>query len=548
MIMREHGPTRSQMSSAPDSTTADLQQTVADLRRRLSESRCRLGERTAERDEAQAREAAIAEVLGFINSSPGHLEPVFDAMVERAARLCEADEAALRTFDGSLLHLVATHGEPGVFEELMRLGPSHPDGLYEAIALGEPLTHIIDVCETEAFRTNVRARERLELRRIRSWLAVALRRDGALLGVINVHRHTVRPFTDKQIALLQNFAAQAVIAIENARLLTETQEALEQQTATAEVLQVINSSPGELAPVFDAMLDKATRVCAAEAGVLCTYDGERFWPVAHRGFGEFPRDPIRSHPETGTGRLARGEDIVHILDSAIGAPLEARDPGRLALVRLGGARTQLAAALRKEGRLLGSFTIWRREVRPFSEKQIALLQNFAAQAVIAMENARLITETREALEQQTATAEVLQVINSSPGDLAPVFDAMLEKALKLCDAAFGVLWTGDGESYRAAALRGVPPVYAEFVTREPRGRRPGGPLGRLARGEPLVHIPDTSASTPDETGRTLDGLGGIRTLLAVPLRKDGAMLGAFTLYRQEVRPFSEKQIALLQNF
>ena len=157
-------------------------------------------------------------------------------------------------------------------------------------------------------------------------------------------------------------------------------------------------SPGELKPVFDAMLEKAIRVCDAEAGVLCTYDGEYFTPVAHRGVDYFPTDPIRSHPETGAGRLARGEDVVHILDSASGAPVDDGDPGRLALLQWGGIRTQVAAALRTDRGLIGSFTIWRRQVRPFSEKQMALLQNFAEQAVIAMENARLITETREALE------------------------------------------------------------------------------------------------------------------------------------------------------
>src|SRR5437868_7674949 len=228
--------------TALDDAATDLRQRIAALRRELDE-------RTAERDEALAQQAATAEVLQVINASPGDLAPVFDAMVERAVQLCEADEAAVRTFDGEWLHLVAAYGEPGVFDRLQQLGPSRPDGLYGSLAHGERVTHIADVREAEAFRHNERARERLELRNIRSWLAVALQKDGALLGVINVHRHALRPFSQKQIALLQNFAAQAVIAMENARLITETREALDQQTATAEVLQIINFSPGDLAPV-----------------------------------------------------------------------------------------------------------------------------------------------------------------------------------------------------------------------------------------------------------------------------------------------------------
>jgi PAS domain S-box-containing protein len=199
--------------------------------------------------------------------------------------------------------------------------------------------------------------------------------------------------------------------------------------------------------------------------------------------------------------------------------------------------------------LLGALAVYRKEARPFSDRQIALLQNFAAQAVIAMENARLLTETREALEQQTGTAEVLQVINSSPGDLAPVFDSMLEKGMRLCEAAFGVLWTLVGDAYRAAALRGVPPEFAEFVVNQRRGPEPDTALGQLASGESFVHVTDvTGRQTTSEIARKLEELGGIRTLLAAPLRKDGALLGAFHLYRQEVRPFTDKQIALLQNF
>src|SRR5262249_23794988 len=244
---------------------------------------------------------------------------------------------------------------------------------------------------------------------MRSGVSVALRKDNALLGAVTVYRQDVRPFTDKQIALLQNFAAQAGMARENGRLLTETREALEQQTATAEVLQVINSSPGDLAPVFDAMLEKAVRLCDSAFGMMSTWDGERIHRVAWHGIPaeqvEAMRQSFSPSPGTPGYRIARGEDVVCIADLVedATAPPTLVQPG---------ARSYALVALRLDGKLLGAITIFRREVLPFTDKQIALLQNFAAQAVIAMENARLLTETREALEQQTATAEVLQVINS----------------------------------------------------------------------------------------------------------------------------------------
>ena len=231
-----------------------------------------------------------------------------------------------------------------------------------------------------------------------------------------IYRQEVRPFTDKQIALLQNFAGQAVIAMENARLISETQEALDQQTATTEVLQVINSSPGNLAPVFDTMLEKATRLSDAAFGVMQVYDGAQFRTVATRSMppalAEFllhtPRQPT---PHSAVSRILEGEDFVHFEDMTCEPAFLSGDPRQQAFVELGGTRTYVAVALRKDDRLLGTIATYRQEVRPFSDKQIALLQNFAAQAVIAMENARLITETREALEQQTATADILRIIS-----------------------------------------------------------------------------------------------------------------------------------------
>jgi len=529
----------------PDDTRIDLRQAVAELRRQLES-------RTAERDEALAREAALAEVVQVINSSPGDLEPVFDAILERALRVCEAAFGFITTYDGEHFHTMAGRGLPPPFAEILRIPYRPPQGApAQRLIDGESFVQIADVLEEEGTAQGLTpVRRALVQAGGHTFLTVALRKEGVLLGCIVIYRREVWPFTDKQIALLENFAAQAVIAMENARLITETREGLEQQTATAEVLQVINSSPGDLAPVFDAILEKAHTLCGAAHGSLQLYDGENLQAVATRAvsnkFAEVLRQGYRAADSPGSRALIEGKPFIQIADSA-----EVDHPVFRRAAQLSGIRTVLFVPLRKDDAFLGLISAARQEVRPFTDKQITLLQNFAAQAVIAMENARLITETREALEQQTATAEVLQVINSSPGDLAPVFQAMLQKAHMLCKASFGALMTYDGERFQPVAHQGTPAPFREFLASGIRPK-PGDPFGRMVEGSALSHIHDLSevaARYPgDPLPRAAADLGGIRTLLVVPLRKDGALLGVITAYRQEVRPFTEKQIALLQNF
>ena len=332
----------------------------------------------------------------------------------------------------------------------------------------------------------------------------------------------------------------------------ERDEALEQQTATAEVLQVINASPGDLAPVFDAILEKAHRLCGAETGSLVTYDGERFRALATHGYPEeYAAVLHQPFPASTFHRaLLDGEQLVHLADTTAIEWGPGNEAFRRA-IETSGAGSALLVPLRKDDALLGLISAGRKEVRAFTEKQIALLQNFAAQAVIAMENARLITKTREALEQQTATAEVLQVINSSPGDLVPVFDTILDNALRLCDATHGHVWRVEGQQAHAMASRGDARFIASMQQESPTDLRSGRPLTRLARGEDVVRLPD---ATKEELYRThhayrefIDA-SGIRSGVMVALRKDEALLGAIVVHRQEVLPFTDKQIALLQNF
>jgi len=323
------------------------------------------------------------------------------------------------------------------------------------------------------------------------------------------------------------------------RLTAELHEALEQQAATTEILEVINSSPGDLAPIFDAILQKALRLCGATHGHVFTIEREVGRAVAARGEPEFvewllQREPVRPGPGSIAYRMAQGESVIQIPDSTDTDEYRARTDLR-ELIDKSGVRTTLGIALRSEKGLLGVIFVNRREVRPFSEKQIALLENFAAQAVIAMENARLLTETREALEQQTATAEVLQVINSSPGDLTPVFDTILEKAHTLCGAAHGIMMIREEEKFRTVAFNGVRQAFVDAIRQLDTMRPPDGSgPARLIQGEQIVHFPDLQAESflqnaRPQLRRAIE-IGDVRTTLMVPLRKDGAVIGIITAF------------------
>src|SRR5262245_33772123 len=309
------------------------------------------------------------------------------------------------------------------------------------------------------------------------------------------------------------------------------------------------------------MLAKAMRLCEAAFGVLWSYDGKYFQAVATRGvssaeFLEFLRGPQLPGPETALGRILAGEHLVHMEDQSDSDAYRIGSPLRRAFVDLGGARSGLVLGLRKDGALLGVFTIYRQEVRPFTKKQIRLVENFGAQAVIAIENARLLNELRdrtaelgESLDQQTATSEVLGVISSSPGELKPVFQAMLANATRLCEAHFGILYRYDGNVFHAVALQDVAPAFADHLRREPPRPSSGNALGRLLETKRPIHIADVKAEPAFlAVGTAAFELGGARTYLIVPMLKNEGLIGAISIYRQDVRPFTDKQIAFVTSF
>jgi two-component system, NtrC family, sensor kinase len=325
----------------------------------------------------------------------------------------------------------------------------------------------------------------------------------------------------------------------------QLKEALEQQRATSEVLQVIAASPGDLEPVFRTMLENAIRVCDARFGTLFRYDGELLYPLARVGtpaaLADFQRQrgPFRPQPGTLNHRALQTAQVAHSADYA-------NEPNSGNAAKLGDARSTVAVPMRKGDRLVGTIVIYRQEVRPFSDKEIELVESFANQAVIAIENTRLLNELRESLQQQTATSQVLGIISSSPGELQPVFDAMLENATRICEAKFGTLYRYDGERFYHAAGSGTPAALLEV--QKQMGRfvpEPGTLMHRVMQTKTVAHSTDYAA----EANLGLSAkFGGARSTVVVPMLKENELVGAFAIYRQEVRAFTTKQIELLTNF
>jgi GAF domain-containing protein len=521
--------------------------------------RKQLGQKTRELHEAREQQAATAEVLRVINSSPGDLQPVFDAMVEKARRLCKADAGHLALPVGDDYRSVAVAAMSLEMKTLIRsvsYAPGRGTAIGRALAERRP----VQISDIGTDNEHV-ARRAAHKGFIRTILGVPLLREGEAIGAFGLSRQRIEPFSERQIVLVQNFAAQAVIAIENARLLDELHQSLEQQTATADVLRIINSSPGDLEPVFEAMLANAARVCDAKSGNIFRWDGELFHHVAAHNtpaaFAEIRRRAAtyRPDPITPLGRVLASKSIIHIADLASEeAYLKAREPRIVQAVELGGIHTALAVPMLKDGEIIGAFTMNREEVRLFTDRQIELVENFAAQAVIAIENTRLLNELRQSLEQQTATADVLRVISSSPGELEPVFNAMLENATRICEAKFGNLFLLEGRCIRAVAVHGES-YYADWFRRDPvvdLADTPGTPLDRLTHSKQVIHIYDLRLDQSYIAGIprivALADTAGARTELVVPMLKDDLLIGAIVIYRQEVRPFTEKQIALVTNF
>jgi two-component system, NtrC family, sensor kinase len=546
-----------------------------DLAAALAEREAELAEARRENallfDEAQARAqdltealqqlTATADILKAIASSPSDVQPVFEAVAERAMNLLDGWSALVVTFDGEQAHFGAARGAlPDTEQFVRRQYPSRPPPgspldrcLLERSAISHPDFNDI---ESSTLRDYARTRG------FRAILCAPMLRNGQTIGAIVVTRREAGDFAAREVSLLQTFADQAAIAIENTRLFRETQEALRRQTATSDILRVIASSPGDMQPVLDTLVETTCRLCGAYDALILLRESDDLRIAAHYGPiplpANFVKRPIsRDWPP---GRAVADRKTVHVHDLAAAqdeypvAVAFSKEGTRAAAPGLAW-RTALATPLMREAEAIGVIVLRRAEVWPFTEAQIALLQTFADQAVIAIENARLFDEVQaktrdleEALEQQTATSDVLKAISRSAFDLETVLQSLISTALRLCNAKQGVIFRRHGDIYRYAASHMlVDPAYRahEQMAEIKAGR--GTLIGRVALENRTVQIED-AWNDPDYAEKEEVRRTEVRAMLGVPLLRNGEPIGAFGLGRSEPVPFTQRQIELVTTF
>ena len=513
--------------------------------------------------EAREQQTATSEILRVISSSPTDMQPVFDAIARNARGLLAGHSVSVTRLIGDEVHLMAFNTVTPEGDAVLRAGyPVRLDQLPLAQrTVREGTAAFVEDVETHPDATE-RTRRVARARGFRSFVWMPMVHGGATTGWISVTWAEPGPFSASHIALLQTFADQAVIALESVRLFNETTEALEQQTATADILSVISASPTDIVPVFDAILERATALCEAHLGILGLYESGRYRQVAHRGASpEFEKWLFSEQASlvrdltTGIGRMVATRKPVHIVDLTAEPAYRDRNPARVATVEIGGARTFLAVPMLKEGRLAGGIVIYRPEVRAFSQRQIDLLQTFANQAVIAIENGRLFKELEARTQDLTrsvgelrALGEVGQAINSSL-DLRTVLSTIVARATQLSGTDAGVIYEYD-EQREVFLPRATAHLEAEIVETmlATPVRKGEGATGRLAEEQEPVQVPDMLAA-PSES-RVRGGLvrAGYRALLAVPLVREDHMLGGLTVIRKATGEFRPEVIDLLRTF